>query len=90
LRELASDRVRDARAWQRAHAWPPDPGRFEREILPELADVPVRELVEATGLSDAYCRRIKRGAVVPHPMWWERLRAVALDRVQRRSSRTAG
>ncbi len=73
LKELASQRVRDARAWQRGHAWPPDPGRFAREILPGLADVPVRELVAATGLSDAYCRRIRRGQVVPHPMWWERL-----------------
>ena len=73
LRGLASDRVRDARAWQRDHPWPTDLARFEREILPALAGVPVRELVEATGLSDVYCRRIKRGQIVPHPMWWEAL-----------------
>ncbi len=77
MRGLASDRVREARAWQRGHALPPDPGRFERDVLPGLADVPVRELVAATGLSDAYCRRIRRGLVVPHPMWWERLRTLS-------------
>jgi hypothetical protein len=27
-------------------------------------------------LSVGYCRRIKKGLVVPHLMWWERLRAV--------------
>lgn len=73
LKELASDRVRQARAWQREHPWPSDLGRFEREILPAIADVPIRDLIEATGLSDAYCRRIKRGQVVPHPMWWDAL-----------------
>ncbi len=35
--------------------------------------MPVRDLVEATGLSENYCRRIKKGLVVPHPMWWDRL-----------------
>jgi hypothetical protein len=35
--------------------------------------VPIRELVRRTRLSLAYCRQIKRGLVVPHPMWWERL-----------------
>ena len=73
LRDRASSRVREARAWQREHAWPSDPDRFEREILSGLANVPVRDLVKATGLSDAYCRRIKRGQVVPHPMWWDAL-----------------
>ncbi|MHB8960534.1 MAG: hypothetical protein ACYDAN_12995 [Candidatus Limnocylindrales bacterium] len=31
-------------------------------------------------LSEAYCWRIKRGQVVPHPMWWERLRALSSGR----------
>ena len=73
LREAASGRVAEAREWQRGHAWPSDPGAFGRDVLPRLTGVPVRELVEATGLSEQYCRRIKRGLVVPHPMWWERL-----------------
>ena len=77
LRVAASDRVAEARDWQRGHKWPKDPDAFGRDVLPRLADVPVRELVEATGLSENYCRSIKKGLVVPHPMWWERLGTVA-------------
>lgn len=77
LREAARDRVAEARAWQRAHRWPSDLGAFERDILPGLAAVPVHDLVEATGLSEAYCRKIKRGLVVPHPMWWEQMRRLS-------------
>lgn len=35
------------------------------------------EIAAATGLSLSYCRRLKRGEVTPHPMWWEALRALA-------------
>jgi hypothetical protein len=70
--------VREAREWQRGGGWPSDLGAFERDILPLIAEVPVRELVAATGLSEAYCRRVRKGLVVPHPMWWEALHAVAL------------
>jgi transcriptional regulator with XRE-family HTH domain len=50
---------------------------FEREVLPGLAGVTLRELAESTGLSRAYLRRVVRGEVVPHPMWWETLRGLA-------------
>jgi hypothetical protein len=50
---------------------------FGREILPSLAGVSPTAMADATGLSLAYCRRVKRGLVVPHPMWWERLRTIA-------------
>jgi hypothetical protein len=73
----ASGLVAAARDWQRRHPWPEDMTVFEREIRPRLADVPVRDLVDATGLSEAYCRRVKRGLVVPHPMWWERLATIS-------------
>lgn len=73
--ERTSELVRRARAWQRANPWPTDPGQFAHEVLPELGTVPVAALVAATGLSEAYCRRIKRGEVVPHPMWWESIEA---------------
>jgi len=66
-----SELVRAARAWQRANPWPTDPDRFTRDVQPHLETVSVAALVAATGLSAAYCRRIKRGEVVPHPMWWE-------------------
>jgi hypothetical protein len=64
-----------ARAWQRANPWPTDPDRFARDVQPTLGAVLVATLVAATGLSQAYCRRIKRGEVVPHPMWWESIEA---------------
>jgi CRISPR-associated endonuclease Cas1 len=70
-----SELVRAARAWQQANPWPTDPDRFAREVQPRLGAVAVAALVAATGLSEAYCRRIKRGEVVPHPMWWEAIAA---------------
>jgi len=48
---------------------------FEREILPKLVGVPTHALAVATGLSVGYCRQVKKGAVTPHPMWWELMRA---------------
>jgi len=53
--------------------WPTDLGYFEREVAPNLASMPVRGLVKATGLSPGYCRKIRDGKVVPHPMWWGRI-----------------
>ena len=32
------------------------------------------DLARATGLSVAYCRQVKKGAVTPHPMWWGAMR----------------
>jgi CRISPR-associated endonuclease Cas1 len=69
--------VRAARAWQRANPWPTDPDRFKRDVQPRLGAVPVAALVAATGLSEAYCRRIKRGEIVPHPMWWAAIETTA-------------
>jgi CRISPR-associated endonuclease Cas1 len=66
-----------ARAWQRDHPWPTDMGAFTREILPGLQQATARELSAATGLSPGYCRRIMKGEVVPHPMWWTSLDAFA-------------
>jgi CRISPR-associated endonuclease Cas1 len=76
IRGRAVNAVTEARDWQRIHPWPKDSGEFEREILPALAGVPARSLAEATGLSVGYCRQVKKGAVTPHPMWWEALRTV--------------
>ena len=73
LGRTESDMIRLAREWQRQNPWPADMGTFEREILPALADVSAGDLARRTGLSAGYCRRIKQGLVVPHPMWWEKL-----------------
>ena len=67
----SSDLTGAAREWQREHSWPTDLGAFGRDILPALVDIPPVDLADATGLSVAYCRRVKKGIVQPHPMWWE-------------------
>ena len=68
--------VAAAREWQRTHRWP-EPGTWERDYAPLLSSLSVTRLAQATGLSEAYCRRIKRGEVVPHPMWWETVQDVS-------------
>jgi hypothetical protein len=73
LGRAEAERIRQAREWQREGSWPADLTAFEREILPKLTDLSAGELARRTGLSVGYCRRIKKGLVVPHPMWWERL-----------------
>ena len=73
----ASATVKAAREWQRAHAWPADMAEFERTILPGLNGVPACALADATGLSVGYCRHVQRGAVRPHPMWWEAFRTLS-------------
>lgn len=56
------------------------PEEFRETVYPKLVDVSIRELTRRTGLSLAYCRQIRRGLVVPHPMWWEALaRSVAIS-----------
>jgi CRISPR-associated endonuclease Cas1 len=66
-------RIAQAIAWNREHRDTADPEGFRREILPSLLDVPLRRLMAATGLSNAYCSQIRRGLVTPHPRHWEGL-----------------
>lgn len=47
-----------------------DPELFHREILPRLAGVKLREIVEATGFSEAYATDIRRGKWTPHVSTW--------------------
>jgi CRISPR-associated endonuclease Cas1 len=74
LREKSADMIHRAREWQRVNGMR-ELSEFRETIYPLLADLSIRELVRRTGLSLAYCRQIKRGQVVPHPMWWEKLGA---------------
>jgi predicted transcriptional regulator len=53
-------------------------GVFAREILPGLGDVAASTIAKETGVSRGYLRRVKAGEVIPHPMWWDSFRAVAL------------
>lgn len=66
-----------SRIWEKANPGPHDHGRFRTEILPRLADATLPQMMRATGLSSAYCWKIRRGDRVPHPMYWEALRALA-------------
>jgi hypothetical protein len=53
-----------------------DPQTFRDEILPGLRNLPTRALVWATGLTRAYCSRIRKGELVPHPRHWDALRSL--------------
>jgi hypothetical protein len=64
------ERQAEENAWNAAHPERPDPDRFRREVLPLIRDVSLRELSRRTGLSVAYCARIRRGVEVPHARWW--------------------
>ena len=50
--------------------------QYQAEIAPALARVPVASIRRAMGLSYAYCKRIRRGDVVPHVSHWAALRAL--------------
>jgi CRISPR-associated endonuclease Cas1 len=70
-----SMRWREIRDWKAENdSQLADPGFFEREILPAIRQVPLRELMRATGLSLPYVSQIRRGEKVPHPRHWPALR----------------
>ena len=50
-----------------------DPEMFRQEILPKLATVKLREIVEATGLSKGYASTIRAGKFTPHVSTWSAL-----------------
>jgi uncharacterized protein YidB (DUF937 family) len=52
----------------------PDPAIFSDDILPQLGQISIQQLVEATGLSEHYCSLIRLGKRVPHPRHWDALR----------------
>ncbi len=60
--------------WEKKHGSEVDPSQFEREIAPHLDRILLSALVKATGLSQPYCAKIRRGAKVPHPRHWEAIR----------------
>lgn len=63
-------------AWEAEHPEPADTNLFEREVLPRLQGRSVSDISRATGLSVAYCARIRRGELTPHPRWWATLKDV--------------
>ena len=54
--------------------------RFQSEILPRLAPIPLREIERATGLSNATCSRMTRGLQLPNPKHWATLATLGVSR----------
>lgn len=72
-RDTLARRQLEESAWVRTHPEVHDPAEFQRDILPSIQAVPVRQLAKATGLSVSYCALIRRGLHTPHPRWWQPL-----------------
>ena len=71
-----AERRESALAWEGQNPGPHDPELFRREIAPSLQNLTLPQMMRATGLSSAYCWRIRREDRVPHPMYWSALRSV--------------
>jgi CRISPR-associated endonuclease Cas1 len=72
-RTAALRRVRsEDKRWVRGTAHT-EPSLFRGEILPMIQGVPLKALMEATGLTKGACSRIRAGKTVPHPRHWEAL-----------------
>ena len=77
-RAAASSRQQEALAeWRLAGFERQEPEIFRKEILPLLKRMPIRKMMTATGLSEPYCHRIRRGEAVPHRRHWQALRELA-------------
>jgi len=74
-----TERQAQENTWNAAHGQRANPDVFRRDVLPALQGVPLRELARRTGLSVAYCARIRRGDEVPHARWWARVEGRSLD-----------
>lgn len=46
---------------------------FARDIAPGLAALPLRAIADATGLSQAYCSKMRAGKCIPHRRHWQAL-----------------
>jgi CRISPR-associated endonuclease Cas1 len=80
-------RQRERREWEAASdARAAEPLVFELEVLPLIQELPLAELVRATGLSRGYLAQVRRGERVPHPRHWSKLRAIGLDSMSFRSA----
>jgi hypothetical protein len=52
----------------------PDPSLFDQQILPLIRELPLADLVRATGLTHGYLSQVRRGLKTPHPRHWPALR----------------
>ncbi len=49
---------------------------FARDVAPGLAALPLRAIADATGLSQAYCSKMRAGKCMPHRRHWQALVAL--------------
>ena len=63
--------------WEAAQTSIPSSSHYMREIFPKIKLIPVRDLVEATGLSTSSCKHIRTGRMTPHPRHWDALTRLA-------------
>jgi CRISPR-associated endonuclease Cas1 len=68
-------RKREEREWDEQHGKLVDLSAFQRDILPQIQNIPLSQLQRATGLSLRYVSLIRRGERVPHPRHWQALLA---------------
>jgi hypothetical protein len=52
------------------------PNDWTDNILPKLAEVPLKEIARVTGTTVQHASRVRRGVRVPHPRHWAALRAL--------------
>jgi len=79
-RENALRQAKALAEWKLANPATPNPQQFTRDIWPRIRALTVRELVAATGLSQAMCKRVRSGSATPHPMHWEAFRRISKRR----------
>jgi CRISPR-associated endonuclease Cas1 len=73
-------RIAEQAAWEADNPDPQtDASVFAEEILPAIQQLPLSDLVRATGLTSGYLAQVRSGAKVPHPRHWQRLRALNPD-----------
>jgi hypothetical protein len=83
-RRLAIAEARSAQEqWRRENPHAAvDPDVFRSQVLPELAGVPLREIIAATGCSKSSASSYRSGRGVPHPMHWAALATLASQSMQ--------
>jgi hypothetical protein len=83
-----SIRKREELAWQADQATPAwTKERYEQEVLPALASVPLSSIRQATGLSISACSRIRSGKLTPHRRHGSHSRGSSVCRIERSEGR---
>jgi hypothetical protein len=80
-------RHRERREWAAANDGATfDRRLFELEILPLIRDLPLADLIRATGLTHGYLSHVRQGEKVPHPRHWSALRTAVIRKRSASSS----